>query len=69
MTPSQMNMKLNEYERTEWVRADKALYARGANAQARLLSACVAKGDVPLAQFDRAGQVYRAWLVFDEPKA
>ena len=27
-----------------------------------------AKGEVPIAQFDRAAEVYRLWLCFDEPK-
>ena len=61
-------MTLTLAEKTEWSRAAKALYARGANAEGHLLSACAAKGEVPIAQFDRASEVYRLWLCFDEPK-
>lgn len=55
-------MELTKHERSEWARAAQALYLRGANEQAHLLSACAAVGTVPIQQFDRAAAVYRAWL-------
>lgn len=60
-------MLLTNTERAEWPKAAKALYARGANAQGHLLSACVAKAEVPLEQYDRAAAAYRLWLCYDEP--
>jgi len=61
-------MVLNDHERQEWSRCAKAMYSRGQNALGHLLSACAAKGIMPIEQFNRAASVYRAWLVFDEPK-
>ncbi len=57
------------HERAEFRRAAQAMYARGQNDHGHLLSAVGAKGWVPTAQYDLAAEVYRAWLVFDEPKA
>jgi hypothetical protein len=61
-------MVLTSTERSEWSRAAQSLYARGANAEAHLLSACAAKSEIPIRQFDNAAEVYRVWLCFDEPK-
>ena len=61
-------MTTTAHQRSEWSRAAQALYARGCNAEGHLLSACATKEVLPIAQFDRAGEAYRAWLVFDEPK-
>lgn len=61
-------MTLTANEISEYQRAAKALYARGATEQGTLLSVVAAKKTVPTEQFDRAGKAYRAWLVFDEPK-
>ena len=61
-------MPLTDHEMTELSRCAKAMYARGCNAEGHLLSAVAAKKVAPLLQFDRAKEVYRAWLVFDEPK-
>ena len=62
-------MTLTTHARAEWSRAAKAMYARGANDLGHLLSVCAAKGAVPAYQYDRGAEVYRDWLVFDEPKA
>jgi hypothetical protein len=63
-----MNMTLTDHDKAEYARCAQAMYARGQNANGHLLSAVAAKGVVPIQQFDRAASVYRAWLVFDEPK-
>lgn len=59
-------MRLTDHERLELARAAKAMYAAGSNAAGHLLSAVAAKASVPITQYDRAMEVYRAWLVFGE---
>ncbi len=56
------------HEVAEWSRCAKALYARGMNDGAHIVSAAAALRVLPIAQYDRAASIYRAWLVFDEPK-
>lgn len=60
---------LTDHHVAEFARAAQAMYARGENALGHLLSAVSAKRTVPAEQYDRAAEAYRAWLVFDEPKA
>ena len=64
-------MRLTHHEVMEWGRAAQAMYARGQNDLGRVLSATAAIGehvDIGLGEYDRAATIYRAWLVFDEPK-
>lgn len=63
------NITLNAHEVKEFARAASAMYQRGRNDLGHLLSAVAAKRIVPIAQYDRAAEAYRAWLAFDEPKA
>jgi len=58
---------LTAHERREFARCAQALYRRG-SPLGHTLSAVAAKGSAPIAQYDRAAEAYRAWLVFDEPK-
>ncbi len=58
----------NLRQRAEFARAAEAMYERGENRAAHLLSAVAAVGYCPITQFDRASEVYRAWLVFNEVK-
>ena len=64
-----MNMTLTEHERLEWRRTEKILRERGCISQADVLhEALYSEPGVPITLFDRAGEIYRAWLCFDEPK-
>jgi len=57
-----------EHERSEWSRAARSLYGRGANAKGHALSVAATKFSLRVADFDRVASIYRAWLVFDDPK-
>jgi len=61
-------MRLTELEKKEWPRCAQAMYLRGEPGIGHMLSAVVAIGECPIAQYDKAADAYRAWLVFDEPK-
>lgn len=62
-------IELTTHEAAEFRRAAEALRQRGAVAEADLLANVIGRLDpVEVAQFDRAAETYRAWLVFDEPK-
>lgn len=60
---------VTEYERAEWSRCAKAMYARGQNGLGHMLSAAASKSVLPTYQFDMAANTYRAWLVFDKAQS
>lgn len=60
-----------DHEKLEWARCAQAMYAREENANGHKLSAAAAlpHGAVMYAEkYDQVAAIYRAWLVFDEPK-
>lgn len=63
---------LTLHEFSEFTRAAIAMYARGCNPLGHLLSVVAAKrifrGPVEERQLDAARDIYRNWLMFDEPK-
>lgn len=64
-----MNIELSVGQKLEWARCAKAMYARGRNDLGHLLSAAATFESLPIQRYDHVSEVYRAWLVFDEPKA
>ncbi len=62
-------IQLLPHEIREWNRCACALYARGMLDGANLLANLAAKKIMPIRHYDAAAAIYRAWLVFDEPKA
>ena len=59
-------------EKLEFARAAQAMYFRGQNDLGHLLSGVASVRDgvqIRPDVYDEAAKAYRAWLVFDEPKA
>ena len=61
-------MTMTQHEQVEFGRAAHALHERGAHVEGRALSEVAGKTIVNDQDYDRAAALYRAWLVFDEPK-
>lgn len=61
-------MKLTDHEIREWARCGQAMYDRGRNDLGHIMTARAAVHMMSVALYDEAAAIYRAWLVFDEPK-
>ena len=62
-------MTLTAHEVAEWNRAADALERRGAMLEASILRVYSRATYLFPRAYDEGAEVYRAWLVFDEPKS
>lgn len=66
-------IKVSQHDVNEWNRCATHFYATGRNDSGHVMSVAAATNPVgsemTAFDFDKYQAVYRAWLVFDEPKA